>query len=214
MATGSFGIDPDPVPSLAPTGLGGPGMTAVAGSKIRKNRSLYPPESHLENDPVQARIVARKFIRHVDPHALPADPRPGDPGILQPAFSSSRPVLISGRWWLSFASEIGTLLGIYGLISTNVPFFMHTMTLLRKNLLKHILRRPGASALPDSPGEAISRFRGDVFEIPLFSLWINDMLGSISFSVVALIIMFRISPSITTVAILPFIVVDSSPAHP
>ena len=52
---------------------------------------------------------------------------------------------------LLFAAEFGSILGIYGLITTNVPFFVHTMTLLRKNLLKHILRRPGASALPDSP---------------------------------------------------------------
>jgi ATP-binding cassette, subfamily B, bacterial len=108
---------------------------------------------------------------------------------------------------LLFASEIGTNLGIYGLIVTNTPFFMRSMTLLRKNLLKHILRRPGASALPDSPGEAVSRFQGDVFEIPLFALWLNDLIGSIVFSGVGLIIMFNISPRITSLAILPFIVV-------
>jgi len=108
---------------------------------------------------------------------------------------------------LLFAAEMGAVLGIYGLITTNVPFFVNTITLLRKNLLKHILRRPGASALPDSPGEAISRFRGDVFEIPLFALWLNDIMGSLSFSVIALIIMMRISPLITVLALLPFIVV-------
>ena len=108
---------------------------------------------------------------------------------------------------LLFAAEIGSLLGIYGLFTTNIPFFMNTMTLLRKNLLTHILRRPGASALPDSPGEAISRFRGDVFEIPLFSLWINDILGSIAFSTIAIVIMARISPKITALAIIPFIIV-------
>jgi len=108
---------------------------------------------------------------------------------------------------LLFASEIGINLGIYGLIVTNTPFFMRSMTLLRKNLLKHILRRPGASALPDSPGEAVSRFQGDVFEIPLFALWLNDLIGSIVFSGVGLIIMFNISPHITSLAILPFIVV-------
>ena len=35
---------------------------------------------------------------------------------------------------LLFAAEIGGTIGIYGLILTNVPFFVHTMTLLRKNL--------------------------------------------------------------------------------
>ncbi len=108
---------------------------------------------------------------------------------------------------LLFVSEMGGILGIYGLILTNVPFFIHTMTLLRKNLLTHILRRPGASALPDSPGEAISRFRGDVFEIPLFALWLNDILGLLAFSVIALIIMVRINSTITLLALLPFAVV-------
>ena len=108
---------------------------------------------------------------------------------------------------LIFAAEIGGVLGIYGLILTNVPFFVHTMTLLRKNLLRHILRRPGASALPDSPGEAISRFRGDVFEIPLFALWLNDIMGLLVFSIIALIVMMRISPTITILALLPFIIV-------
>jgi ATP-binding cassette, subfamily B, bacterial len=107
---------------------------------------------------------------------------------------------------LIFAAEIGSILGVYGLVTTNVPFFQHTMTLLRKNLLRHILRRPGASALPDSPGEAISRFRGDVFEIPLFALWLNDILGMIAFNIVALIIMVRISPTYTGLALLPLLV--------
>ena len=108
---------------------------------------------------------------------------------------------------LIVSSELGRLLGIYGLIQTNVPFFINTMTLLRKNLLTHILRRPGASSLPDSPGEAISRFRGDVFEISLFALWVNDILGMIGFGVVAVIAMLAINSSITGIAILPFIVV-------
>jgi ATP-binding cassette, subfamily B, bacterial len=108
---------------------------------------------------------------------------------------------------LLFLSEMGSVLGVYGLTVTNVPFFMHVMTLLRKNLLAHILRRPGASALPDSPGEAISRFRGDTFEIPLFALWMNDLMGSIAFNIISLIVMIQISPTYTALALLPFIAV-------
>ena len=107
---------------------------------------------------------------------------------------------------LMFAAEIGSGLGGYGLITTNVPFFQNTLTLLRKNLLRHILRRPGASSLPDSPGEAISRFRGDTFEIPLFALWMNDIQGSLAFCTVALIVMVRINPTYTGLALLPLIV--------
>ncbi len=108
---------------------------------------------------------------------------------------------------LLFVAEIGGVIGIFGLVSTNVPFWMNTMTLLRKNLLRHILRRPGASALPDSPGEAISRFRGDVFEIPLFALWLNDFMGLILFNAIALVVMVRISPTYTGLALLPFLAV-------
>lgn len=108
---------------------------------------------------------------------------------------------------LLFCAEVGELLGIWGLITTNTPFFINTLTLLRKNLLRHILRRPGAKALPDSPGEAISRFRGDTFEIPLFALWINDIMGMVFFGIVALIVMLNINARITGLALIPFIVV-------
>lgn len=117
----------------------------------------------------------------------------------------------ASRVWLLvgilFAAEAIRLSGIYGVFRTNVPFFVHTMTLLRSNMLRHILRRPGASALPDSPGEAISRFRGDAFEIPLFALWISDILGMIVFSAIALVVMARIDPLITAWAVAPFTVV-------
>ncbi len=103
--------------------------------------------------------------------------------------------------------EVLRLGTIFGLLVTNVPFWIKSMAMLRRNLLKHILKRPGAQALPDSPGEATNRFRTDVFEIPLFALWINDILGLILFSAIALVIMFRIHATITLVAILPFLAV-------
>jgi ATP-binding cassette subfamily B protein len=115
-----------------------------------------------------------------------------------------------GLWTLIalvFATELARLAGIWGLTQTNVPFFVHSMTLLRKNLLRYILKRPGAKALPDSPGEAISRFRGDVFEIPLFALWMNDILGMVFFGVIAFSVMLSINAQITVLAVLPFIAV-------
>ncbi len=115
-----------------------------------------------------------------------------------------------GVWTLvafMFASELTGLAGVLWLTLTNVPFFVHSLTLLRHNLLRHILRRPGASSLPDSPGEAVSRFRNDALEMPLFALWMNDLLGSIIFCVVALVIMTHINARITMMAVLPFIIV-------
>ncbi|MGD8455636.1 MAG: ABC transporter ATP-binding protein [Anaerolineales bacterium] len=115
-----------------------------------------------------------------------------------------------GVWTLVgflFAAEVGRVVGLYGLFSTNVPFFGDTLTLVRKNLLMNILKRPGASALPDSPGEAISRFRGDVFEIPLFALWLNDLSGSLVYSAIAFAIMININRQITILAMVPFLFV-------
>ena len=107
-----------------------------------------------------------------------------------------------------FICDMGRFLGIFGLIRSNVPFFVHNMTLLRRNMLKHILKRPGAKALPDSPGEALSRFRGDVFELPLFALWLNDLQGMLLFTLIAIYMMCRVDAVITVLAIAPFIVVS------
>ena len=68
-------------------------------------------------------------------------------------------------------------------------------------------RKPGAEALPDSPGEAISRFRRDVFELPLFALWMNNLAGELVLAVVALAVMLSIDLWITVVALAPFCVV-------
>jgi ATP-binding cassette subfamily B protein len=117
-----------------------------------------------------------------------------------------------GLWTLIallFVTEVVRMMSVWGLVLTNVPFFVHTMTLLRKNLLRYILKRPGASALPDSPGEAISRFRGDVFEIPLFALWMNDIMGMIFFGIIAFAVMLSINVQITLLAVLPFIAVGA-----
>jgi len=106
-------------------------------------------------------------------------------------------------------SHLARTFGFWGLVKTNVPFFVHTMALLRKNLLQHVLRRPGAAALPDSPGEAISRFRGDVFEISLFALWLNDIQGLVLFGIVAVVAMLLIDVRIALVSLAPFVVVTA-----
>jgi ATP-binding cassette subfamily B protein len=118
--------------------------------------------------------------------------------------------LIWGIWTiiaLMVALWLGRLLGSYGFYYADVPLFADISTLLRKNLLKHILRRPGASPLPDSAGEAVSRFRGDVMEIPLFVIWINDIIVGVLIIIVSIVLMVRISPSITVMALTPLLIV-------
>lgn len=113
--------------------------------------------------------------------------------------------------WTIVAFTVGTLLGrllaSYGFYYADVPIFSDMATLLRKNLLRHILRRPGAAPLPDSAGEAISRFKNDVNEIPLFVILINDIMVGIVIIAVSIGLMMQISPSVTLMALAPLVVV-------
>ena len=108
-------------------------------------------------------------------------------------------------FWL--AAWIGRVVASYGFYYADVPIFADIPTLLRKNLLRHILRRPGAAPLPDSAGEAMSRFKTDVQEIPLFVILINDIGVGIAVVIVAILLMLRISPWVTVMALIPLILV-------
>ncbi len=105
------------------------------------------------------------------------------------------------------ASFLGACWAITALYYADVPLFSEIALLLRKNLLKHILRRPGAAPLPDSPGEAVSRFRNDVIEIPLFVIWINDILVGLLIIVISIGMMVNISLTVTLIALAPLLLV-------
>jgi ATP-binding cassette subfamily B protein len=108
---------------------------------------------------------------------------------------------------LLVAALAGRQLGTYGFYFADVPLFADVATLLRKNLLRHILRRPGASPLPDSPGEAVSRFKGDVMEIPLFVIWINDILIGLLVVAVSTGLMLSINVRIALLSLAPLVLV-------
>lgn len=109
--------------------------------------------------------------------------------------------------WAILALVLSTYLaravGRYGFYYADIPLFNEVNLLLRHNLLKHILKRPGASPLPDSAGEAVSRFRNDVFEIPLFAIWLNDILTGLIVITVSVVMMLSISVPVTLLALLP-----------
>ena len=101
-------------------------------------------------------------------------------------------------------SGLQTLLVVVG-TATGATFHGTVGALLRKNLLARILRRPGARALPGSPGEAVSRFGGDVAEITGLSEDVVDSFGNIAAAVVALVIMLTISPLATVAVLVPLV---------
>lgn len=105
------------------------------------------------------------------------------------------------------ATRVARIVAMLLNLRTRIPFVVWTQTLIRHNLLSHVLSRPGAQALPGSPAEALTRFKGDAEEIPLFTTGIMDFIGMAIFNAVALITMLSISVPVTLVAIAPFFVV-------
>jgi ATP-binding cassette subfamily B protein len=77
-------------------------------------------------------------------------------------------------------------------------------SLLQRNLLQRILERPGARAVPNSPGEAISRFRDDTSD-PIFNMFglTTMMIAQTCFTIAALVILLHISVEITLLVFLP-----------
>jgi ATP-binding cassette subfamily B protein len=110
---------------------------------------------------------------------------------------------IQGMIVLLIASALGRM-GCYVILPmTNTTFVYTCGALLRKNLLTHILQRPGARALPASSGEAVSRFRDDIDETLWSVMMFNDLIALTVFAVIGLTIMFAINRWITLAVLLP-----------
>lgn len=103
-----------------------------------------------------------------------------------------------------FARFANMYLGLFAY----VPYRNYIMGTLRLNMLSAILRHPGAASLPNSPGEAVSRFRGDVREVGRFAAdRLIDCWGFSLVPIIGLVILFRIDPWITLAILVPLAVV-------
>ncbi|UNK20976.1 ABC transporter ATP-binding protein/permease [Paenibacillus sp. N3/727] len=135
------------------------------------------------------------------------------PGLLTKAFFDH----LEGTYTLSYgvwgiaALLVGAALGrialIYGGFITDVHFRFRVSTLVRRNMLAHVLKEPGARAIPCSPGEAISNFRDDVEQAEEATSWSVDTLGLIGFVVVASWILISIDLQLTVLVFVPLILV-------
>ncbi|MDQ1909611.1 ABC transporter ATP-binding protein [Paenibacillus sp. GD4] len=108
---------------------------------------------------------------------------------------------------LLLAAALGrVMLIIFGFI-TDVQFRFRIGGLLRRNLLVHVLKEPGARAIPCSPGEAISSFRDDVDQAEETISWSVDAFGMTFFAAVSFFILIRINVQMTLWVFLPLVVV-------
>ncbi len=79
--------------------------------------------------------------------------------------------------------------------------------LLRRNVLSHLMNLSGIRGLPASPGEAVTRFRGDASGVGRFYIWPKFIATQLLVSIVAVAIMVSISPFVTLVGLLPLMLV-------
>lgn len=113
--------------------------------------------------------------------------------------------------WGLAAILIGTGLaqsvGLFSRITLGAVFMRSGQALLQQNMLERVFQRPGAAALPESAGQAVSRFREDAESLPFLALLASDLISNGFFALVAVIILFTISPVILLVAVLPMVLI-------
>ena len=108
---------------------------------------------------------------------------------------------------LFVAAGVGRVVSLSGAIYAESTLQLTLAALLRRNLFERIMERPGARSVPYSAGEAISRFRNDVWAVVQFLSWTVDPLGQAIVTVIALVILIQINPLVTVVVLLPLLAV-------
>jgi ATP-binding cassette, subfamily B, bacterial len=91
--------------------------------------------------------------------------------------------------------------GVYAWSTT----FYTLGSVLRRNMLAWVVSGPGTRKLPDSPGEAVSRFRDDVDEVMEYVEGWTDGGGITVSAIVSVTIMLTINPLMTLLVVLPLV---------
>jgi len=115
-------------------------------------------------------------------------------------------------WWLIALTVIiylGQILFVYIGVVVGVLYALFIEGLMRNNLFKALLNRPGAKALTMSSGEALSRFRDDVYEACDVLGWPPDIVGKGLRAFIAVGVLATINMKITFVVIMPLLVVSA-----
>ena len=102
---------------------------------------------------------------------------------------------------------VSSVANIFLAIWNDVHFRFRMASRLRINAQSRILELPGATAVPGSTGDAITRFREDVEQFEETLSWTVDVIGSILFSTVSLWILASIDAQLTLVVFAPLVVV-------
>lgn len=84
-------------------------------------------------------------------------------------------------------------------------YYLTVLALLRTNLLGYLVAAAGSRSLPESPSEAVTRFRDDTEDVDQYiDMWI-DLGGIAVYTAGALTMLFLVDPRIATVTCAPLV---------
>lgn len=191
--------------------MSGKGATGNAGSQAGRRAEVRRPKTYQ---------LLWRMIRYL-PGLYAADAAlwasialvPLIPGLIAREFFDTltgHARLQIGVWGL-IALLIGAALGRMVLVVcgalTDILHRFSMSALLRRNALERVLELPGAKALPESPGETITRFREDATQVEDAISWTLDIIGAILFAAVSITVLYHVNPRITTYVFLPLVAV-------
>jgi ATP-binding cassette subfamily B protein len=85
-------------------------------------------------------------------------------------------------------------------------YYLSVQAFLRRNLLDHLMRARGSRVIPESPAEAVSRFRDDVNDIADYAeTWI-DLSGFALYGVTGIGILLSVNPVIGAIVCAPLLI--------
>lgn len=87
------------------------------------------------------------------------------------------------------------------------PWGFMLRRLLQRNLFSAVFRRPGASALPGTVGEAFSTMRDDVEIIALQTDWVFDLIAAAIFAAGGIIILLQVDVQVTLLVFAPIVAI-------
>lgn len=135
------------------------------------------------------------------------------PGLIVQAFfdhlsgAAESEIGVWGLLALFAAVEVGRAVVGFARIYAEELFRCYGWALLRSNVFRNILRRPGADHLPIATGDVLNRLRYDVMEFADWPSWLPFEAGHAVFAAIAVGIMLSINWQITLAAVLPMLAV-------
>lgn len=135
------------------------------------------------------------------------------PGLMERAFFDAlvRPASTGFDPWsivaIMVGLELARLVSSLGSAVTDITVQYSAAGRIRQNLMRRVLSRPGAATRVTGSSEALSRFRDDVEDVVVYATAPVTLLGTLIFSALAVTVMLQINARLTTVVVLPLMLV-------